>query len=91
MYTHHCRARNQQRNIPPVVHQWLSNYGQEIHDGSGAIKVYFNRKSMREMERDFGRHFIQENKKYLKVYRVESLRDGRVITAGWLTGRIKRH
>ena len=87
--TNHCHVRNQQRCIPPIVHEWLSEYGVETHDGHGGIKIYFTHESIRRMERDFGRHFVRENRKYLNVYRVDSATDGCVITAGWRTRRIK--
>jgi len=90
MYSKHCIARNQQRAIPPIVHIWLSDYGEEIHDGRGAVKVTFTKNSIRRMENDFGRHFVRENKKYLDVYRVESLTNGCVITVGRLKKRIKK-
>ena len=44
--------------------------------------VFFSRHSVRAMERAMGRHFVRENQRYLRAYRVESSRDGRVITAG---------
>ena len=88
MYSKHCLQRNQQRCIPPVVHYWLSEFGEEKYDGHGAIKVYFSSKSIKVMERSLGRHFVRENKKYLNAYRVEGT-DGSVITSGWREKRIK--
>ena len=89
MFSKHCQHRNQQRCIPPVVHIWLSEYGDEQHDGHGGIKIYFSSRSKKEMERCLGRHFVRENKKYLNAYRVESSSDGMVITSGWITRKFK--
>lgn len=90
MYSKHCQHRNQQRCIPPIVHEWLSEYGEEKYDGHGGIVRYFSSRSKREMERDLGRHFVRENKKYLNIYRVESSENGRDITAGRRIKRINR-
>jgi len=89
MFSNHCQHRNQQRCIPPVVHKWLSEYGEKMYDGHGGIQVFFSLKSKSKMEQDFGRHFVRENKKYLKIYRVESCTDGVVITTGWRNKKFK--
>lgn len=86
----HATVRAQQRCIPPVVELWLAQFGEEEHDGHGGIRVYFSRRSVREMERTFGRHFVQQNRKYLQIYKVESSRSGAVITAGWRTRHMRR-
>lgn len=86
-HTIHSQQRSQQRCLPPIVHHWLSEFGEEAYDGHGGIRVFFSRRSIRTMEREFGRHFIRENRKYLQAYRVESSRGGAIITAGWITQR----
>ena len=88
-FSNHCQVRNQQRCIPPIVHEWLSEYGIEAHDGHGGIRISFTHESIRRMEKELGRHFVRENRKYLNVYRVESTRDGCIITTGWRTRRMK--
>ena len=85
----HCSVRNQQRCIPPIVHDWLSTYGVKSFDGHGGIKVYFAHKSIKKMEKDFGSNFVSQIKKYLNVYRDESAKDGTAITTGWRNKRIK--
>lgn len=89
MMSNHALQRSQQRCIPPVVHQWLTVYGEEYFDGHGGIRVFFSSKSKRKMEQELGRHFVRENQKYLKAYRVESSSDGTIITCGWKSGRLK--
>lgn len=39
----HAQIRMQQRSIPPMVDQLLDLYGQEEHDGHGAVTIYLNR------------------------------------------------
>lgn len=87
-FSMHCLVRSQQRCLPPIVHDWLDAYGEVIYDGHGGMRVYFSHRSRRKMEQELGRHFVRQNGKYLNAYRVESSRDGQVITAGWLSRRI---
>ena len=55
MNTRHAEIRAQQRCIPPMVDQLLDLYGQEEHDGHGAVVLYLSKHSIRSMERDMGR------------------------------------
>jgi hypothetical protein len=90
MFTSHSLHRSQQRCIPPIIHGWLSEYGDERYDGHGGIKVFFSLRSKRKMEKEFGRHFVRENQKYLDAYRVESSTTGTVITCGWKNKSFKK-
>jgi len=88
--TKHAATRAQQRGIPPLIDQWLDAFGEEEYQDNGAIQLYFSRKSIREMERCFGKRPIQLMKRYFQAYKVESCCDGRTITTGWVTSRINR-
>lgn len=81
-YSQHAEARTQQRGIPPLVHDWLLDYGEERYDGRGGVIRYFNKHSVRKMERDFGRAPLKRLTDYFRCYLVESSRDGAVITVG---------
>ena len=48
--TYHAAIRSQQRGIPPLVMQWLDQFGEECYDGHGAIIRFFSQTSRREME-----------------------------------------
>jgi hypothetical protein len=87
--THHAAIRSQQRAVPPLILQWLDQYGEEQYDGHGAIIRYFSRSSRRAMERDFGSNPVRKMSEFLNIYKVET-QEGAVITAGHLTKRIKR-
>lgn len=89
MLSRHAHHRNQQRCIPPIVHEWLTRYGTEQYDKHGGLRVFFTKPGIRQMEAELGKHFVRENKKYLNVYRVESASDGVVITCGRKTKRFK--
>ena len=87
--TQHAAIRSQQRCIPPLILQWLDLYGEEQYNGHGAITRYFSRSSRRAMVRDFGSSPVRKMSEFLNAYKVES-HDGKVITTGHRTKRIKR-
>jgi hypothetical protein len=88
--THHAAIRSQQRCIPPLINQWLDQFGEEEYDGHGGIRRYFSNTSIRVMEREFGRGPLAKLAGYLDSYKVESSHDGQTITIGHRTKRMKR-
>lgn len=91
MYSKHAIERTKQRGIPPLIQNWLLDYGQETYDGHGTIIRYFTKKSVRKMEQDFGREPIRRLSEYLNSYLIESI-DGVIVTVGkrYVTSRINR-
>lgn len=90
MVTKHAEVRRQQRCIPPLIDQWLDQYGEERYDGRGGIIRFFSRASIRSMERAFGRAPVRKLSEYLNAYKVESNKDGCTITIGHRYKRIIR-
>ena|SRR5258708_18260437 len=88
--TKHATIRAQQRGIPPLIEQWLDQFGDEDYDGHGAVRIYFSRKSIRAMERAFGRGPVRRLSEYLDAYKVENSHDGQIITVGHRTKRLWR-
>ena len=86
----HARVRMQQRGIPPLIEQWLDEFGEEQYDGHGGIRRYFSRKSVRAMQRAFGREPVRRLAEYLDAFKVESSHDGQTITVGHQITRIRR-
>jgi hypothetical protein len=84
MLTEHATKRLKQRGIPPLITNWLLDYGEANYDGNGAIIRYFTKSSVREMEKDFGREPIRRLSEFLRCYLVQSI-DGIIVTIG------KRH
>jgi hypothetical protein len=74
--------RSVQRNVPPIVIEWLRIYGVEEFDGHGGVIRYFSRRSRRRLEREVGQRFVCEVGRYLDRYLVESAADGTIITMG---------
>lgn len=64
----HTKTRAQQRGIPPLIDQILETYGQEQHDGHGAVILYLTKTSRRRMERDMGRRLVARLSEWLNAY-----------------------
>ena len=90
VYSAHAHQRAKDRCIPPIIDEWLDRFGEEVHDGNGAVKLYFSKRSKRAMERELGREPVRRMADKLNAYRVESLEDGRVITVGYRNRRIRK-
>jgi len=89
-FTNHARTRSQQRGIPPLIEEWLDEFGELEYDGHGGVTRYFSRYSIRRMERVFGRSPVRKMSEFLGAYKVESSRDSSVITVGYRRGRVRR-
>ena len=90
MNTQPSAIRAQQRCIPPLVDRWLDEFGEEDYDGHGCVRLYFSHRSVRAMERAFGRQPVCLFKRYLSAYKIESCVDGATVTKGWRIRRIRR-
>lgn len=88
--TSHAARRMQQRCIPPIINEWLDRFGQETHDGRGAVVVWFSKQSRRAMERELGREPVRRMADKLHAYRVEDAADGSIITCGYRAKHIGR-
>ena len=83
--TIHAAIRAQQRGVPPLIQDWLLDYGTEQFDGHGGVVRYFSNGCIRRMERDIGKAPLRKMSEYLRCYLVQCSSDGSVITVG------KRH
>ena len=92
MNSKHADIRAQQRGIPPLIQNWLLDYGEQNYDGRGAMTRYFTTSSIRKMERDFGREPVRRLSEFLRCYLVED-KNGMVITVGkrYANTRINHH
>ncbi len=82
IYTQHASQRTQQRGIPPLISNWLLDYGDEVFDGHGGVIRYFSSSAIRKIERDVGKTPVKRLSEYLRCYLVESSSDGAIITMG---------
>lgn len=82
MQSRHASVRAQQRGIPPLIRNWLLEYGAETNDERGGIVRHFTKETLRRLERDVGAAPLRRLAEYLRCYLVESNEDGVVITVG---------
>lgn len=85
--SNHAGVRCQQRGIPPLIRQWLHEFGSEVVS-HGATKRYFDHRAKKRLAAAVGAQVVDRLGGLLNVYLVES--DERVITAGHRTRRIKQ-
>lgn len=85
--SHHARVRCQQRGIPPLIRQWLHDFGSEVVS-HGATKRYFDHRAKKRLAAAVGAQVVDRLGGLLNVYIVEG--DERVITAGHRSRRIKQ-
>lgn len=81
-WTKHAVIRAQQRGIPPLITEWLLDFGEEVFDGRGGIIRYFSRRSIRKIERATGAAVVSRLSEYLRCYLVEDTGSGKIITVG---------
>lgn len=86
----HVSRRIQKRSVPPIVIDWLRDYGSEQYDGRGCVIRYFDNAAKERLAKVCGYRFVQSNKKYLDVYMVEDTCGETLITVGYRNRRISR-
>lgn len=85
-YSHHAEKRQQQRNIPPLIVDWLLNYGEREYSHGSEI-VFFNKRSRRDLEKDIGRSIVNRLSDFLNSYIIVNAE--KVVTVGHRYKRIK--
>lgn len=86
----HAQTRAQQRGVPPLVIDWLMQYGAREHDHRGAEIYYFDRRSRRELAQQVGHDIVDRLSSLLDAYIVIGT-EGAVITVGHRYKKITRH
>lgn len=84
----HASKRAQQRSVPPLIIDWLLDYGAETPADDGASIRFFDKCSRRRLERACGRRVIHKLESWMNSFLIES--DGTVITTGKLYKHIRR-
>jgi hypothetical protein len=84
----HAEVRMEQRAIPPLIVDWLIDYGSTSYDKHGAKKRIFDKRSRKRLTSAVGKSVVGQLSKQLSAYIVVS--DEKVITVGYRTKRIKR-
>jgi hypothetical protein len=82
----HASTRCQQRGIPPLIREWLQEFGSEVVS-HGATKRYFDHRAKKRLAAAVGAQVVDRLGGLLNVYIVEG--EEQVVTAGHRTRRIK--
>lgn len=82
--TKHAQIRAQQRGISHGIEYLLQAYGETKPAPKGCLMRYFSKKSIKEMESDFGHFFIAKNHENLRSYLIEAREDRSIVTMGKL-------
>ena len=86
----HAASRMQQRGIPPLILEWLRQYGSSEPAAGSADLLYFDKRAKRKLSQDVGGAIVDALMPLLDAFAVMSV-DGRVITTGWRTQRVRRN
>ena len=78
--TNHCRTRSQQRSIPPLVVDWLLEFGATSHDKKGAVIHYFDKKSRKRLSQHVGKQIVDRLSNLLDAYIVTA--NDTILTVG---------
>ena len=91
--SNHAALRQQQRGVPPLITNWLVNYGDKHYDGHGGVVCYFSKRCIRRLEREVGTAPVKRMSEFFRCYLVKSAVDDTVITVGKLypNNRITAH
>ena len=65
MISDHARIRMQQRGIPPLILEWLNEYGHPVFDHHGGKILYFDKVARKRLSHDKGRTAIRRLHEYL--------------------------
>lgn len=90
MYSEHARVRMQQRGVPPLIVEWLLQYGAVVHDHHGARIRYFDKESRKRIRREKGDIVLRRLHELLDCYAVVA-EDGTIVTVGHGYARMQRH
>ncbi|MGF3027382.1 hypothetical protein ACQVP2_31810 [Methylobacterium aquaticum] len=88
--SHHAQQRLQQRAIPPLVVEYLEQFGSSMRCG-GAERLFFDKESRRRLSRHVGgARGLRTIEQWLDVYVVVG-DCGRIVTVAHRDRRFRRH
>lgn len=88
--TKHAQNRSQQRCIPPLIKEWLIDYGTRTRGPHKGIVCHFDRNSRRRLSASVGKEVVKRLGVMLDTYLVLSSDEQTLITVGQRYKRIRR-
>jgi hypothetical protein len=89
-WSQHAGVRCQKRALSSLVLDCLQQFGQEVHDHHGCVMYHFTKRSLRALERSWGREPVRRLLYDQRAAYAVVASDGTVVTAGWRTRRFKQ-
>jgi len=86
--TKHAMVRQQQRVIPPLIIDWLCQFGFRITGMNGTTVVYFDKESRRVLRSEVGHIIVRRLSDMMDAYLV--MTDEKIITVGHRFKSLKR-
>ena len=86
-FTKHAAIRCQQRGLPPVVIDWLLEFGKPAPAPHGGEIYYFDKRSKKQLKSYIGTQNTALLSRYQNAYLI--FNDGFVVTAGHRTKPIR--
>ena len=78
--TRHAKTRQQQRNIPPLITEWLIRYGDNTYLGRGTKALFFTKKKVRQLEKAVGKEPVRRLAEFLSCYLIVDVEHQKIIT-----------
>ena len=88
IFSRHAQIRMQQRAIPPVIVEWILDYGCDMRH-HGASVHFLDQEARDKLKREIGGKRYAQVENRLNAYVVVS-DDSRILTVGWRYRRFKR-
>ena len=85
-HTEHSQIRVQQRGIPPLILQWLDDYGTST-PSNGAMRVCFDHAARKRLSDAIGHQVVDRLGDLLNIYMVAG--EHKIVTAGHRTRRFR--
>jgi hypothetical protein len=79
----------QQRGVPPLIVEWLLQYGAVVYDHHGARIRFFDKKSKKRIRQEKGDIALRRFHELFDSYAVVA-EDGTVVTVGHAYERIRK-
>ena len=87
--SNHAKIRSQQRSIPPLIIDWLEEYGATTYDHHGGLKRYFDKSSRKMISKRYGKCIVDRMGDLMNAYIIEG--DNTIVTVGHRRKRLYRN
>ncbi|MFQ5753462.1 MAG: hypothetical protein ACE5HI_15845 [bacterium] len=87
--TNYANVRSKQRGIPPLIVEWLEEYGAVTYDHHGGQKKFFDKRSRKLLSKRYGKEVVDRMGSLMNTYLV--VESGHIITVAHRQKHINRN